>query len=93
MKINNKTKDNSEVEAQIHAEDLFKDKFLNLSFRVHNLSEDNPGIISRLLFDLVEKEKKYMKDYEPNEYDYIETVGLIELLLDDIETCSNSTKH
>ncbi len=93
MKINNKTKDNSEIEAQINSEELFKDKFLDLCIRVHNLSEDDPVIISRLLFDLVEKEKKYMKDYEPNEYDYIATLGHIELLLDDLETCSNSTKH
>ena len=93
MNNKRKIKKSSQHEKEHNLVNIFKDKFLDLCFRLDNLSDSNPGLVARLLFDLVEKDKEYVEDYIAVESDYIQTVEHIEILLDDLEASLNSTKH
>tara|TARA_X000000950_G_scaffold143604_1_gene177905 strand:+ start:3219 stop:3500 length:282 start_codon:yes stop_codon:yes gene_type:complete len=93
MNNKRKIKKSSQHEKEHNLVNIFKDKFLDLCFRLDNLSDSNPGLVARLLFDLIEKDKEYVEDYIAVESDYIQTVEHIEILLDDLEASLNSTKH
>lgn len=93
MKIQKKNNFFSNNDTIIDSEEILKDKFLDLCIRIHNLADDGPMLVTRLLFDLVEREKKYNSDYEPGNEDYIETINRIEILLDDMENLFAATKH
>ena len=74
MNNKRKIKKSSQHEKEHNLVNIFKDKFLDLCFRLDNLSDSNPGLVARLLFDLIEKDKEYVEDYIAVESDYIQTV-------------------
>ena len=78
---------------QIEQKEILQDNFLDLCFRVHNLSKDNALLIARLIFDLAENNKVYEDGYLPNDGDFIKTLEQIDSLLDDMEASFDSPIH
>ena len=61
MNNKRKIKKSSQHEKEHNLVNIFKDKFLDLCFRLDNLSDSNPGLVARLLFDLIECRRRNHK--------------------------------
>jgi len=93
-----KKKDNYKDDFEgIDPYEVLKGKFTDLTYRMHGICEDNPGILARLIFDLVDDSIQDKEDCIENGYESIQsnikTVEQIEYLLDLVEEKSKAKVH
>ena len=70
-----------------------KGNFIDLTIRVYGICDANPGIISRLLYELVYARNEFPEGYIPDNKDICSTIDKVEEILDDIETLSQTSIH
>jgi len=94
--MDNKNKKKSDNLEEIDPYEVLNRKFTDLSYRMHNICEDNPAILAKLIFDLVDEtipNDRDWKDESDAVIENIKTVEQVEHLIDLIVEKSKSHIH
>mgnify|MGYP001372586963 CR=1 FL=1 len=70
-----------------------RNRFLDLTLMIYGIADRNPGIIARLLYELINEKNNFPNDYIPNDKEICETMEKVEKTLFELERLSETWSH